>query len=289
MSTTKKQQWKYGKGERVWVGKYINPQNTLHWHNDCELVYVEHGTLTVTVNGMNYSMTRGNAMFIDSRVLHRISAVEETSISQIIIFDNSVINDFAEDISLCSPLIDYGEKVGIVYGELLEELKSKPPLYTVSTAGKVRKLMIDIFRSFPTEQKKPSGNTDEKLKALFTELKNNYDWYTLGDAATFMGMNASYLSRFFTAKTGMHFMRYVNCMRVEKAMELIKSGGFGMTEIATRCGFGTIRNFNSIFKQLTGYVPSKLPRGYIFPATVVESDMQNDPTLVGCELIESSS
>lgn len=284
-----KEKWKYGEGERVWVGKFLNSQNMLHWHDDCELIYVERGALIVIVNGASYRITSGNAMFIDSRVLHRISAIDETSLLQTVIFDSAVINEFAKDICLTTPVLDNGEIVKIAYAELMQELKNKPPLYTFTTTATVRKLIIEIFRNFPTEQKKPSGNTDEKLKELFLELKKNYDWFTLNDAAKFMNMNASYLSRLFTAKTGMQFIRYINCVRVEKAVELIESGKFDMTEIATRCGFGTIRNFNAIFKKFTGYAPSKIPRDYMFAVSAVETGIHSNPTLLGCELVESSS
>lgn len=284
-----KEQWKYGEREQVWVGKYLNSQNMLHWHDDCELIYVERGALIITVNGTNYRLTGGNAAFIDSCVLHRISATDATSLVQTIIFDNSIISGFAGNTGLTVPVLDCGESVKVAYSSLLKELKEKPPLYTFSTTAAVQRLMIDIFRSFPTEPKKPTGNTDRKLKALFMEIKKNYDWYTLNDAAEFMNMNASYLSRFFAAKTGMHFISYVNCLRVEEAVNLISGGSLNMTEIAARCGFGTIRNFNSIFKKLTGYSPSKLPENYTFTAAVVETDDHSNPTLASCTLIESSS
>lgn len=284
-----KEKWEYGDNGRVWVGKYLNSQNMLHWHDDCELIYVERGALTVTVNGTNYRVNDGNAVFIDSRVLHRISATDPTSLVQTIIFDNSIISGITGNAVLSSPLLCCGESVKAAYAELLKELKDKPFLYVFSTTATVQKLIIEIFRSFPTEQKKPSGNTDKKLKALFTEIKKNYDWYTLGDAAEFMNMNASYLSRLFAAKTGMHFISYVNCVRVEEAVNLISEGSLNMTEIATRCGFGTIRNFNSIFKKLTGYSPSGLPAGYTFTAAVAETDIHSDPTLASCTLIESSN
>ena len=283
-----KEQWKYGENEHVWVGKYLNSQNMLHWHDDCELIYVERGALMITVNGTNYRIDCGNAAFIDSRALHRISATDPSSLAQTIIFDQSIISGFTGNTGLCSPVLDCGEKVRAAYAELLKELKEKLPLYVNSTVATVQKLIIEIFRSFPTEQKK-AESTDKKLKALFVELKKNYDWYTLNDAAEFMNMNASYLSRFFAAKTGMHFISYLNCLRVEEAVNLITDGSLNMTEIAMRCGFGTIRNFNSIFKKLTGYSPSKLPADYTFTAAATETDIQSDPTLASCKLIESSS
>ena len=105
-----------------------------------------------------------------------------------------------------------------------------------------------------------------------------------------MGMNSSYLSRFFTARTGMHFMRYVNAVKVEKAVEMLSRGENNVTEVADKCGFSTIRNFNRIFKLLTGYSPSSLPDDYTFTAAATESDDGGiNPTLFDCELIECSS
>ena len=47
-----------------------------------------------------------------------------------------------------------------------------------------------------------------------------------------------------------------------------------MTEIAMSCGFDTIRNFNRVFRQITGYSPRELPDGYILN---LRSNSGNDP------------
>lgn len=280
-----KEQWKYGVGERVWAGKYLNSQNTLHWHSECELVYVERGELEVTADGARYTITAGDGMFFDSGCLHRINAVDPSSLLATIIFDAGLISAFA--LSPVPPVFP-GERIFRAYGKLLDELKTKPPLYEHSTAVAVQTLMIDIFRAQSTEPKK-SSVTDEKLKALFAAIHENCEWYSESDAARFMSMNTSYFSRFFSAKTGMRFSLYLNCVRVEKAVELLNSD-LVMTEIAARCGFGTIRSFNGTFKKLTGYSPSALPRGYVFHAAAAEADMRvADPTLLGCTLVESSN
>ena len=85
-------------------------------------------------------------------------------------------------------------------------------------------------------------------------------------------------------------MRYLNCVRVENAVALLESSEYSVTEISDRCGFDTIRNFNRIFKILTGYSPTGLPHGYVFAATPDAGGTKSaDPTLYGCELVECSS
>ena len=43
----KREIWKYPEEAHVWVGKYRNSHNLLHWHYDCEFVYVERGSIDV--------------------------------------------------------------------------------------------------------------------------------------------------------------------------------------------------------------------------------------------------
>ena len=64
-------------------------------------------------------------------------------------------------------------------------------------------------------------------------------------------------------------------------MEAIKSGEkLSVTDIAIRCGFDTIRNFNRVFRSITGFSPKKLPRSYdvlaMHPTYGVEES--RDPT-----------
>ncbi len=275
----------------MWAGKYLNSQNLLHWHSDCELIYAERGALNVTASGATYRLDAGGAMFIDSQCLHRISAVDESSLLATVIFDYGIIEPFANGLALVSPVLEKDYGLFALYGALMKELTEKPPLYAFETAAIVEKLMIDVFRSEKSERKKSARKTDAKLKALFAEIHRNYRDYTLDNAARFMGMNASYLSRFFAERTGMRFMRYVNCVRVERAVEMIKNGENSVTDVADGCGFGTIRNFNRIFKLLTGYAPTALPDAYVFHAAASETDMREttNPTLRGCVLVESSS
>lgn len=285
-----KEQWHYSGDERVWVGKYKNSQNTPHWHSDCELIYAECGELDVICDGDTYKLHKGDAMFIAGESLHCLHATDPETLLDTIVFDGNIIDGYAGTLALENPVLSRDFDIAELYETLLAELTEKPMLYTFSTAAYVNRKMLEIFRNEPTAPKKTGGRTDIKLKALFSEIRSRYDTYTLDDGARFMGMNASYLSRFFTARTGMHFMRYVNCVRVEKAVEMLRADELNVTEIADKCGFGTIRNFNRIFKLLTGYAPSALPENYLFSVAPYDNDSPSaNPTLFGCELVECSS
>lgn len=287
--TVTREDWNYHGDEKVWVGKFLNSQNSLHWHSACELIYVERGALDVACDGGTYSLGKGKGMFIPGEAVHRLQALTPETLLITVIFDSGIISDFASDIKLVSPIIENDHGIVRVYERLMESLKTRGKLYSYTTAAEVRMLMLDIFCGETTEPRRQKNKRDAKFKALFSQIQEHYETFTLEDAARFMGMNASYLSRFFAARTGMHLMRYVNGVRVEKAAELLRSEEYSVTEVATRCGFGTIRNFNRIFKLLTGYAPTAMPADYVYAITVPDPTAAGaDPTLVGCELVESS-
>ena len=285
---TARETWIYENGEKIWVGKYRNSKNMLHWHDECELIYVERGAMDVFASGKTYHITQGNAMFFDSRILHQMTSTDESTLLLVMVFDRSIINDFAVNITLSSPLIIHGKSVSNAYQTTLDELKNKQPMYKIIISSAISELMVKLFRDNPTSHKKLSEGVDDRFAGLLCEIDANFEQYTLNDAAKFMNMNPSYLSRLFGEKTGMNLVYYINSVRIHKAIELIKIGNHNMTEICTRCGFGTIRNFNNIFKKYTGYAPSSLPQDYVFTSTIDHPQYSNQDKR-GYDLVESSS
>ena len=86
----------------------------------------------------------------------------------------------------------------------------------------------------------------------------------------------------------MTFSRYLNTVRVEKAIFLLRDTRHPLpvTSIASQCGFDTIRHFNRVFKEITGTNPKRLPPDFVLearPNPVQESSF--NPTLTSSELL----
>lgn len=50
---------------------------------------------------------------------------------------------------------------------------------------------------------------------------------------------------------------YVNKLRIEKSMELLRNTEMSITEIAERMGFSSSRYFSTAFKKYTGITPTQ--------------------------------
>lgn len=280
---------KYGVNESVWAGKYKNSHNLPHCHYDCELLYVENGSLNVMCGKTYYVINKGDAFFINSEQVHFMQAIEQDSILTVILFDYNLIKPFADKLALANPILQGDYKIESVYKLLKKELGERQGFYEFKTANVISQLFIEIFRNEPTIFKPKEKTSTEKFKKLLDEIQVNFEFYSFENAADFMHMSTAYFSRAFHKEMGMTFTAYLNYIKIEKAVEMLKAqNSLSVTEVATACGFSTIRNFNRTFKEITGYSPTNLPKDYVINSDKIILDgMGKNPTLNECILIES--
>ena len=78
---------------------------------------------------------------------------------------------------------------------------------------------------------------------------------TLAQTAKSAGVHPSYLSSLFRKITGLTFKDYLNNIRIEHALELLKNTDYPIMEIAISCGFNDQSYFSKVFKKQTGMTP----------------------------------
>lgn len=280
--------WKYSGNERVWAGKYKNSHNLLHWHYDCELIYVESGSIDVFCDKHIHTLSNGQALLIGSGEVHYMHAQTGT-ILVVIIFDHNLVKSVTGNMQLKNPRLYGNYDIAALYKRIKRELAEKRPYYDLAVKNEIVKLMIDIYRREELVAKPENSSAVHSFKKLFSEISEQCEFITFEEAASFMGMSPAYFSRLFHQISGMTFSQYLNYAKTEKAVHLLQTDkSLSITDVAMKCGFATIRNFNRIFKDLTGYPPKKLPDTYTFDEKFVAAAEDSfDPTLRDCVLIES--
>ena len=279
---------KYAGNIRVWTGKYRNLVNLPHWHDDCEIVYAECGGAELTVGGETLRLEEGGAAFILPREVHFIRA-DADGVLAFILFDEKLIDGvLAVGRVPVSPLLECDYDIPGILAKTDEELSSDSPLRALSVNNRIERLTIDIFSGESiTAGGRNADAAEERFRALLADIDRNCADYALKDAAAFVALSESYFSKFFKRMTNMTFSRYLNLVKTEKAIGMIREGGRKMTDIAIDCGFGTIRNFNRVFGEVTGYSPKRLPPDYdalaIHPTYCTEDVF--DPTSDDSELL----
>lgn len=259
----KQESRRYAGADRIWVGKYKNSHNVLHWHYACELLYVEQGDIEVFCGKESFLLTKGQSFFIQSGEVHYMHAQTETVLI-VMMFENEIIRNVSENRRLLSPLLSHDYKIPALYEKLVKELTEKKPFFNAAAESEILLLAIDIFRNENTEEGRKNADPAQEFKDLLSDIHKNFADYTFTDAAAFMGFSEAYFSKFFKKLAGMTFSQYLNRVKAEEAVRLIRENrDLPVTQIAMRCGFNTIRNFNRIFKEVTGYTPKNLPEEYM--------------------------
>ena len=88
----------------------------------------------------------------------------------------------------------------------------------------------------------------------------------------------------------MTFSEYLNIIKVENAILLMRKDDHAtMTSISLKCGFSTVRNYNRVFKEVTGYSPRALPKDFTMDTDLrISQNLDFDPTQKSSILIHAT-
>lgn len=224
---------------------------------DLELVLVgpnlQHGWFTNKCKGkvINEITIQFHRDLFDDKFLHR----NQLSFIRTLLQRSSrgVLFSEATTQSIMPRLLQLQQKHG--FDSVLELMSI---LHDLSTSRNLRTLS-DV--SFNIEV--PSYNS-RRIEKIMTYLNDNFsENITLGDAAKIAGMAEVSLSRFFKLRTGKTFIETLNEVRLGHATRMLIDTTNSVNEIAYKCGFNNMSNFNRIFKKKKNSTPKEYRQNYI--------------------------
>jgi AraC-like DNA-binding protein len=117
--------------------------------------------------------------------------------------------------------------------------------------------MITLSDAAFTTGEKFSYNS-RRIGKVMEYLNKNFDKnITLSEVAKLAAMTDVAFSRFFKARTGQTFIDTLNEIRLGHASRQLIETTQSITEVAYKCGFNNISNFNRIFKKKKDYTPKE--------------------------------
>lgn len=244
--------------------------NDLHWHEDLQFTLVTRGRLTIQINGINYDLLEGQAIFINKGVLHNVTHL--TSDGQYVSFNfpekllafysNSAMEKthvlpFTNS-SLLSVEIPGNEAW---HNEILQILwKLKKKFDSPKKWGWQYEISIDtvqlwlIFISHISlsseESSKHNKLQQERMQLMLSYIHQHYtSTITLKEIADVVHLSISECTRSF--KKSIHRTPYTYLVeyRIKRSCELLESTQYTITEIAQKVGFNHVNHFIQSFKK----------------------------------------
>ena len=277
----------YAGNEHVWVGKYRNLHNISHWHMEHELIACREGSAQVMLDDTMFNITQQQCIFCHRGCAHYISASPD-SLLLVCLFNEKMYDPITSPFTLENPVFE--DRYGILpkLSEIRHELQNQPIFFECRTEAMIGEILVDVFRGEPLRKAQwQFSDVITRYKQLLNHIDLEYEHITYRNAVQFMNMSDAYFSRYFKRQAGMTFSQYLNVVRIEKAVQLLDSAPtMKITDVMLRCGFNTIRSFNRVFREVTGFTPTTLPPGYVLNTRSVPTIQGSfDPTLSDAELL----
>ena len=100
------------------------------------------------------------------------------------------------------------------------------------------------------------GRAQKRVEAMLEHVRQHYHCpINLGDVASTMKMNASYLSALFSQTTGVTFHHFLEEVRLSKAKEMLRDPRSRVAEVARAAGYASLDAFRHAFKAHEGLSP----------------------------------
>ncbi|OOQ56977.1 AraC family transcriptional regulator [Mucilaginibacter pedocola] len=137
-------------------------------------------------------------------------------------------------------------------------------LHQLFMAAKMLELLfisMEQLKQVGTEQPSPIKTKDlEKLEQAKLIIKQNLRQpYSLIELAHKVGLNDFKLKKGFREAYGNTVFGYLLDVRMRRAVAMLSSGNYKVSEVAHEVGYKNAHHFSDAFKRKLGYLPSKHP------------------------------
>lgn len=270
----------YGSGLPVQISCVHNMNFLAHWHHDLEFIYVLEGVIQIGINSETRSLKKGEFAFCGSGDIHYYDSGKTDSEVLMIIFNPRLVGSPAgwpEEKGVLSSFIPYAQNAAIsafeqgalddlasVMQRIADEDERRPGQSDAVITGLLHMLCGLTLRYVPVGAAEPkrsvrSASHLKTMQELLEYLERHCELpLTLQDGADRARMSLFHFSRFFKNVTGMNYNTYINELRIARAERMIVETDAKLIDIALECGFGNVRTFNRVFRQLRDCTPSEL-------------------------------
>lgn len=149
------------------------------------------------------------------------------------------------------------ENMHSVYDKLCE-IHSEFTLKTAFFNERCSGMFLNVLGSIAAHSKKRAHRSNEIIKKavqyMNENIKNDISNSAIGKA---LGYHPNYINSLFAAYTGKTLHRYLQNMRILKAIDLLQETALPISEVAVLTGFRDYAHFSKYFKRETGYAPSE--------------------------------
>ncbi len=221
-----------------------------HYHANFEIIFVVSGQIKITIDDFTSVIKMGESVLILPNQVHSFTTNDSSHI-YIGVFATHYIPNLYEDFLAKKPVNPIMNFEHNFFEDIKKNIDNK---YLLTS------LLCKLFNNFLEnreflERKSQTATFMHKTIEYFNDnISNNIN---IVDFSNHFGYNSHYMSKKFREIFLCSFSDYLNKYRLDKALHLIQNSTQKMSDIASQCGFNSIRNFNRQFFNAFGKTPTQ--------------------------------
>ncbi len=250
----------------------------MHWHSYGEIMLVGPGETNIyKVNQNTYELVEGDFVLVWPMEMHAIVDADREH-SLVIQFSNGFMNSLFD----LQRIMHFYRNLHIIcvnaHPELaarLKEIAYKMKAYFYSDTSdcelKCCMLLMEFMMILDEHRQEFVPEIGQEIYGRYNDdvmrrminvtdyIKNNLTADDLSQSAMaeMAGISKDYFSRMFKNVTGMNYSKWLNMIRLEKAVEMLSKDDMTLTEIAMMSGFQSISSFIRVFHDEKGMAPGE--------------------------------
>ncbi|MCI5746176.1 MAG: AraC family transcriptional regulator [Erysipelotrichaceae bacterium] len=229
----------------------------LHFHHQLELLYIEEGNVTVTINDDTKVLTKGQVAIVDSFDNHQYIH-EENAISRCLIIPVSYLKrytTFMASKSIKNHFITDEAFAQRIYEKMINVVNSLKANELI-LVGNVSLLLGTIIDNNVVAN---SDKTNYDLvKNILLYIEENYkSSITLDSIANHFGYSKYYFSHIFNKCFRCNLNDYLNLVRCRHSINCVKDEHMSVSDAAFTSGFVSMRTFYRTFKKYFNVTPKE--------------------------------
>ncbi|WP_238885873.1 AraC family transcriptional regulator [Clostridium sp. YIM B02551] len=248
-----------------------------HFHDHFMLCYISKGKCIVHCNSKHIVANKDDLVLINTNDAHYIENLCNNLTYYIIKIDFAFLLGNQKDLNK-TDYIEALMKNNVKFSneipkntELLQEIttliyefQKKSLGYELIVKSSVFRIIVMLLRNnlesiSISKNNRKSLYSMNNLKEVLEYIDSHYsEKITLTEIATMSNLSKHHFCRLFKRFTGKTFTDYINLLRINKAISLLKDKDFNINEVALSVGFNDSNYFSRIFKRYKNISPNKI-------------------------------
>lgn len=236
----------------------------VHSHSDLELVMVLEGSIHIFLSGELYLLKKGDIFLLNCNDIHALETTNEDNLILALQISPNLTKHYHSNLSTTrfhtNLINDYltVPQMNILRQTLIQftyDYYERATYYEHRCMLSLYQLLLTLYQIIPNhiidfKEYTKKRERNQRLNRMVQYIESNYNQpISLQDIAEKEGLSITYVSHFIKSHLGISFQSYLNALRFDQAVYLLRNTDLTLLNICIETGISSTRYLNNMFRE----------------------------------------